>query len=96
MRKINPSSHTMLKIVFLNKIFAYNPGTISPEKTGKKIKKTTSGVYVPVLNVSKWTPKFSKKKTMLHIVPRTGCPEKKKSEIRPGYYLRGLPVKLKL
>ena len=61
MRKINPSSHTMLKIVFLNKIFAYNPGTISPEKTGKKIKKTTSGVYVPVLNVSKWTPKFSKK-----------------------------------
>jgi len=31
-------------------------------KTGKKIKKTTSGVYVPVLNVSKWTPKFSKKK----------------------------------
>ena len=78
MRKINPSSHTMLKIVFLNKIFAYNPGTISPEKTGKKIKKTTSGVYVPVLNVSKWTPKFSKKKAMLHIVPRTGCPEKNK------------------
>ena len=62
MRKINPSSHTMLKIVFLNKIFAYNPGTISPEKTGKKFKKTTSGVYVPVLIVSKWTPKFSKKK----------------------------------
>ena len=78
MRKKNPSSHTMLKIVFLNKIFAYNPGTISPEKTRKKIKKTTSGVYVPVLNASKWTPKFSKKITMLQIVPRASCPEKKK------------------
>ena len=78
MRKINPSSHTMLKIVFLNKIFAYNPGTISPEKTGKKIKKTTSGVYVPVLNVSKWTPKFSKKKNhVAHSTP-DGLPRKKK------------------
>ena len=77
MRKKNPNSHTMLKIVFLNKIFAYNPGTCSPEKTGKKFKKKTSGAYVPVLIVSKWTPKFSIKITMLHIVSRTGRPEKK-------------------
>jgi hypothetical protein len=39
-------------------------------------KKQILGVYVPVLNVSKWTPKFSKKITMLHIVSRTGGPEK--------------------
>ena len=77
MRKKNPSLHTMLKIFFSNKISPYNPCTIQPEKTGKKIKKMTSGVYVPVLIVSKWTPKFSKKKTMLHIVSRTGRPEKK-------------------
>ncbi len=64
------SSHTVLKIVFLNKIFAYNPGSCSPEKTGKKFKKTTSGAYVPVLIVSRWTPKFA------HSIP-DGSPRKK-------------------
>ena len=47
----------VLKIVFFYKKFAYNPGTIIAEKNGKKFKKTISGVYVPVLNVGKWTRK---------------------------------------
>ena len=34
----NPSSHKMLKIDFLNKIFTFNPGIISPEKQEKNLK----------------------------------------------------------
>ena len=37
-------------------------------------------------------PQNVQDKTMLHIVTRTGRPEKNKSATRPGYYLRGLPV----
>ena len=33
---------------FIDDILANNPGTIEPEKNGKKLKKTTSGAYVPV------------------------------------------------
>ena len=57
---------------------------------GERFKKLNSGVNVPVLNVSKWTPKL-KKKNMLHIVSPTGGLEKKIKK-RPRYYLRGLPV----
>jgi hypothetical protein len=39
-----------------------------------------SGVFVPVLIVSKWTPKFSKKIIMLHIVSRIEDQEKTKSD----------------
>ena len=75
----------MHKIFFSNEIFAYNPGTIQPEKTGKKIKKTTSGVYVLDLIVLKWTPKFSKKKNhVAHSIPGQVAQKKNKSEIRPG------------
>ena len=48
--------------------------------------------------MSKWTPKFSKKKHVAHSIPeKSEAPEepestRKKSEIRPGYYLRSLPV----
>jgi hypothetical protein len=78
----------MLKIVLLDKIFAYNTGTCSPEKIGKKFKKSTYGV----LKVSKWTSNFSKKNHVAHSTPGGSPIKKNKSAIRPRYYLRGLPV----
>ena len=33
---------------FFNDNLANNPGTIKPEKNGKKFKKTISGAYIPV------------------------------------------------
>ena len=55
----------MLKIVFLNKILipAYNSGTISPEKKGKKIQKDEFWGLCPGLNSDKMVPKIFKKKT---------------------------------
>ena len=47
------------------------------------------GAYVPVLIVLKWTPALN---NILHLVSRTGGPEKIKSKIHPGYYLQGLRV----
>jgi hypothetical protein len=43
--------------ICLNLIFVYDPSTIKPEKT-KKIKKITSGAYMPVLFVLKRTRKL--------------------------------------
>ena len=79
----------MLKIAFLNKIFAYNPGTISAEKTGKKIQKNDFWSLCPGLNSVKMCNSVI---IVSHSIP-DGSPRKKnKSAIRPGYYLRGLPV----
>ena len=64
----NQSSHTMLKIVFSHII----PVLVRQKKTGKKIKKTTSGVYVPVFNspVIKMDPKiFKKENHVAHSIP---------------------------
>ena len=73
----------MLKIAFLNKIFAYNPGTISAEKTGKKIQKNDFWDPCPGLNSVI---------IVSHSIPDGSPRIKNKSAIRPGYYLRGLPV----
>ena len=75
----------MLKIVFLNKIFAYNPGTISPEKTGKKNQKNDFWGLCPGLKCVKMDSKiFKKKNHVAHSIP-DGSP-RKKIKVR---YVRG-------
>ena len=75
----------MLKIVFLNKIFAYNPGNCSPEKTGKKIKKNDFWGLCAGLKSVKMDPKiFKKKKHVAHSIP-DGSP-REKIKVR---YVRG-------
>ena len=81
----------MLKIVFLNKISAYNCGTCSPEKNRKKIQKNDFRGLCPGLDSVKMYPKIFKKKTCCTNYPGRVY-LKKKSAIRPGYYLGGLPV----
>ena len=75
----------MLKIVFLNKSFAYNPGTCSPEKTGKKIQKNYFWGLCPDLISVKMDPNiFKNNNHVAHSIP-DGSPRKKnKSAIRPG------------
>ena len=68
----------MLKIYFLYRNFTFNTGTKPTEKSPKRFKKTYSGACVRVLNSDFWQKYFHKSISLLHLVPRTDVPEKKK------------------
>jgi hypothetical protein len=85
------SSLGVLKIVFLIKFSHVIPVLYSQKKT-KKIKKNDFWGLCPGLKCVKMDPKKLKKKyTVAHSIPDV-TPRKKKISIRPGYYMRGLPV----
>jgi hypothetical protein len=66
---------SLLKIDFVM-IFWQTILVLNSQKKRGKFKKTTSGAYIPVLMVLKWTRKFCKRNTILYIVPRTlGYPQ---------------------